>query len=174
MKEINDISREDWNRLKDHIKDKNCQSADCVVIGGAFSLRVSELCNLRPADLKENELHIHQSKGGRDRDLIVHNKEQLDALNHLKELAAGLNEHQRIFTVQSDSINKFYRENAKAVNIKDSEIFGLHQLRRMGATEMYHELRAAGSTDREASDAVSEMLGHGSNRADVERSYIKK
>lgn len=171
---INDISVDDWSRLKEHIEEKDCQSSRALVVAAAFGLRVSELTKICPADISDDSLHIHRSKGGRSRDLEVRTDEQREAIEMLKELSKDLDTLERVFTVKGSSINKFYRENASAVGIEDCEVYGVHQLRRLHATEYYHELKEDGYSELDACDAVSEWLGHGKNRSDIIKLYVNR
>lgn len=175
MKDINTITPAQYEELKERIEGKRGQSKDAILIAGAFGLRVSELTKLTPKDIEEEgKLHIHRSKGGRSRDLEVRTQEQAEAIERLKKLSEGKAELQRIFTIENDSINKFYRENAQAVGIEKAEQYGIHQLRRMCATSLYHELIGEGSTIKDAEDQVSQWLGHGKNRPDVIERYVDR
>lgn len=165
---------DDWSRLKEHIEEKDCQSSRALVVAAAFGLRVSELTKICPADISDDSLHIHRSKGGRSRDLEVRTDEQREAIEMLKELSKDLDTLERVFTVKGSSINKFYRENASAVGIEDCEVYGVHQLRRLHATEYYHELKEDGYSELDACDAVSEWLGHGKNRSDIIKLYVNR
>lgn len=169
------VVREQWNRLKSDISGTRGQSALAIEVAGAFGLRVNELTKLTPKDLEnEGYLHIHKSKGGRSRDLEIRTDEQRLVIQKLKIAAEDLEPLQKIITIQSDSINKFYREHAASVGIESSSIYGVHQLRRMVATELYHDLISRGLDEKDAENEVSHWLGHGDNRADVISRYVQK
>lgn len=153
---LNSLTSNQWESLKEQIQDKRGQSKDAILIAGAFGLRVSELTKLTAKDISvDGNLHIHQSKGGRDRDLEVRNDEQRAAIELIRSLSIGKAELQRIFTVENDSINKFYKEQAKAIGATKVNQYGIHQLRKMNATNYYHELRGNGLSEREAENKVS-------------------
>jgi len=172
---LNLLNKEQWKDLKEHISHSKSQSALAVEVAGAFGLRVTELTKITPKDLEtEGVLHIFKSKGGRSRDLEIHTEEQRVAVQKLKAVAEALEPLQKIISVQSDSINKFYKEHATAIGVEKVDAYGIHQLRRMVATDLYHDLISKGVEEKDAENQVSHWLGHGDNRADVIAHYVQK
>lgn len=174
-KNLNMLTQEQWQDLKADISGCRGQSAIAVELAGAFGLRVRELTKITPKDIEQDGiLHIHKSKGGRSRDLEVTTEEQRIVIDKLKELSEYHEPLQKIITVQPDSINKFYREHAEKIGVQDADVYGVHQLRRMYATELYHSLIGEGVEEQEAENKVSNWLGHGNNRPDVIERYVQK
>ena len=108
---------------------------------------------------------IRKDKGGRNRTICIENKEFVQLC---KELRSGKNPNDRLFSVKSDSVNKFIRRRCSALCIKTRDgqtKSGNHSIRKNVATNLYRKT-GSGST-------VSQFLGHGKCRPDIERAYIK-
>lgn len=112
------------------------------------------------------QVDIRKDKGGRNRTITIENNKEFVQL--CKELRSGKNPNDRLFSVKSDSVNKFIRRRCSALGIKtpDGQVkSGNHSIRKNVATNMY---KKTGSGSK-----VSVFLGHGKCRPDVERAYIK-
>lgn len=170
------MNRTDWNALEKRIEaGRECDSKYAVKLAEAFGLRVSEAVKITPADIKENTLHIHQSKGGRSRDIEVRTEHQRDVLKELQEYRE-VNDSERILKVKTDSVNAYLKNNLEALNITQysEHQTGVHAIRKMWATEQYEERRAAGMTHSEAWGRTVVELGHGHQREDLFRVYVPK
>lgn len=165
------MDRKDWEKVLEHGND--CQSKMALKMAEAFGLRVSEAVKIEPRDIKENVLHIHKSKGGRDRDISIRTEHQREVLKELEEYReVAMNEP--ILKVQADSVNKYLHSTLKRLQIKqyDEHDTGVHAIRKMYATERYDELREEGKSHVEAWGDVSEELGHSRNREDLFKVYV--
>lgn len=170
------MAREDFNKILDYAKDNSLTSKAVTAtwLAGEFGLRVSECCKLqaRDIDLNNNILHIVDSKGGRSRDLEI----QPHQADFLKSLIEDKNFNDRIINIKEDSVNKWLSriEEKLGMTQYDEAKTGIHSIRKMAATERYHENLERGMSEKEAERDVSKWLGHGENRQDVIKNYIYK
>ena len=166
------MDRSHYDKLMEH--GNECQSKMAIQVAEAFGLRVSELSKLTLGDIKEDVLHIHQSKGGRDRDIEIRTDHQREVLEAVQAYSKAEAYNDRLFTVQPDSINKYLHTTLTRLGINeyDEHNTGIHSVRKMYATERYDELREAGVSHKEAWGDVSEELGHGRDREDLFRVYV--
>lgn len=165
------MKREDFKKVMEHGND--CVSKMGLRLSEAFGLRVSEIVKIEPRDIKDTCLHIHQSKGGRDRDIEIRTDHQRAVLRDLLAFnQVAYNE--RIIEVKADSINKYLHNTLKRLQINeyDDHNTGVHSIRKMYATERYDELREAGKSHAEAWGDVSEELGHSRDREDLFSVYV--
>ena len=153
------------------------QSDSKVALGicAAFGLRADEVAHLRSRDIGTDSLTVEQGKGGRDRTIKAETAEQKQELHRLQTLATGKRGDEHLLHVRSGSINKTLSRAMERVGIdkyKEHKT-GVHAVRKMYATERYNSLRAQGYNHREAWGHVSETLGHGQDREDLFRVYVK-
>ncbi len=129
-----------------------------ISLGYACGLRVSEVTNLRVADLDIGELvvHIKGAKGKKDRISVLPEKLQ----NDLRNTIAGKNASDFVFTSNRDgkltttSLQKMFRKSLVKTKIKKSATF--HSLRHSFATHLLEN-----GTDVRY---VQELLGHSNIR----------
>lgn len=173
------MDKGDFDKLIAYAKDNNLTSKAIlgVELSGAFGLRVSEVCKLqvRDIDLEAMKLHIHQSKGGLSRDLIIKEEHK----DFLQKIIQGRDNIERLVPIKEDSVNKWIREILPKVNGIDATKYlkaktGVHSIRKMWATERYRELILHGLDEKDACNKVANELGHGDNRWDVVKNYIYK
>jgi len=108
---------------------------------------------------------IRKDKGSRNRTICIESKEFVQLC---KELRSGKNPNDRLFQVKSDSVNKFLRRRCEALGIRtpDGQVkSGNHSIRKNVATN-YSRTHGVGKT--------MEFLGHGKDRHDLEKVYIKE
>lgn len=153
------------------------QSDSKVALGicAAFGLRADEVAHLRCRDVGADFLTVEQGKGGRDRTIKAETAEQKQELQRLQTLATGKRGDEHLLHVRSGSINKTLSRAMERVGItryKDCKT-GVHAVRKMYATERYTALRAQGYNHKESWGQVSETLGHGRDREDLFRVYVK-
>lgn len=111
-------------------------------------------------------ISIRNDKGGRNRTVVIENNKEF--ANFCRELRSGKNPNDRLFNVKSDSVNKFIRRRASALGIKtpDGQVkSGNHSIRKNVATN-YSKSHGVGKT--------MQFLGHGKDRPDLEKVYIKE
>lgn len=129
-----------------------------ISLGYACGLRVSEVVNLRVADLDINELvvHIKGAKGKKDRISILPEKLQ----NDLRNIIAGKSNNNFIFAsnrggkLTTTSLQKMFRKSLANTNIRKPATF--HSLRHSFATHLLEN-----GTDVRY---VQELLGHSNIR----------
>lgn len=171
--EVRDIamSREDYTLILS--KDSISKAKIAIELSGRFGLRVSETCKMRPMDINFNtmQLHIHESKGGRSRDLPILPGD----VSFLKNIIEGKSVTDRIVNIKEDSVNKYLARTEKELGIrkeyKEADT-GIHCIRKMVAQERYDSYRAENMTRKGALNTVSHYLGHGDNRFATMEHYV--
>jgi site-specific recombinase XerD len=129
-----------------------------ISLGYACGLRVSEVINLRVADLDVDELvvHIKGAKGKKDRISVLAEKLQ----NDLQNIVAGKNNKDFVFAsnrggkLTTTSLQKMFRKSLAKANI--SKLATFHSLRHSFATHLLEN-----GTDVRY---VQELLGHSNIR----------
>lgn len=171
------MSREDYEAILGRARGMKSVSKAPIAIecAGRFGMRVSETCKLQPRDIdfSKMKLHIHESKGGRSRDIPIN---QADAA-FLKRYSEGKSPDKPIVSIKEDSVNKYLVRAEEDLGIREkykAADTGIHSIRKMRAQELYDEYRTKGFGQKEALEFVSEYLGHGKNRKDVMKAYILK
>lgn len=146
------------------------QCIDVVKFNSVVGCRINTCDKIKVQDvsIKNNDvfISIRNDKGGRFRTVVIENNKEF--ANFCRELRSGKNPNDRLFNVKSDSVNKFIRRRCSALGIKtpDGQVkSGNHSIRKNVATNLYRKT-GSGST-------VSQFLGHGKCRPDIERAYIK-
>lgn len=150
-------------------------------IARAMGLRVREITNLRKEDFKFNNkvelqsVHIHRSKGGRNRDiqasnLSVEQREVVETVyNHFKDKTSS---HDRFFINKADSYSTaFSRARDSVTKCDEYTHCGIHSMRKEFAKDFYSRETEAGRRDLEIRRELTEMLGH--NRLEVLETYLK-
>jgi integrase/recombinase XerD len=129
-----------------------------ISLGYACGLRVSEVVNIRVADLNIDELviHIKEAKGKKDRISVLPEKLQ----NDLRNIIAGKNAGDLVFdsnrggTLTTTSLQKMFRKSLTKAEINKPATF--HSLRHSFATHLLEN-----GTDVRY---VQELLGHSNIR----------
>lgn len=174
---IRDIafSREDLDLILRKAEEMNSTSQAKIAIECAarFALRVSETCHIRLSDIDEQkmQLHIHESKGGRSRDIEI----SKDDLAFLKKAFEGKSENERLISIKEDSVNRWLSRMEEKCGIREkyrNTKSGVHAIRKMKAQELYDEYRQAGYSKEEALAKTSVYLGHGENRKKLMEQYV--
>lgn len=171
------MDKEILERFITYRKEKGCTSPALLglEIAAAFGLRVSEVCTLKGKDinLRFSNLHIHQSKGKRSRDLPINTPKKIILCEYIK---ANFKEEDRIVNVREDSVNQYLRRGLLAMNIKRfaKAKTGVHAIRKMVATQEYNRLLEKGLNNFQAETKVSQSLGHNKKRTEITNAYIQK
>lgn len=145
------------------------QCIDVVRFNSVVGCRINTCDKIKVQDvsIRNNDvfISIRNDKGGRNRTVVIENNKEF--ANFCRELRSGKNPNDRLFSVKSDSVNKFIRRRASALGIQrdGKTLSGNHSIRKNVATNLYRKT-GSGST-------VSQFLGHGKCRPDIERAYIK-
>lgn len=155
---------------------RDCFSKDGYLLARFFGLRSASICKLQVQDvsLENRTLHIHNDKGGRNRDLRIPE----EAIPYLKKMIEGKsNPTDRLVPLRPDSICAYLNRICKSLNTNgefDKILKGrtsIHCLRKYVATSMYKELVKT-HPKKEAENLVCKFLGHGENRKDIIGRYI--
>ena len=161
--------------LSNYTINKKSKAGSYIVLdlAGRFALRVSECCAIRVKDIRLDVgiLHVHGAKGGRDRDLPIQNNDY----ERLEKYYVGLHPEKKIVCVYEDSVNAFLRRACEYLGLdqyKECKT-GVHAIRKMRAQEIYDTHREEGHSKEDTISYVNTYLGHGANRTDVTRAYIK-
>jgi len=139
-----------------------------------LGLRVSEITNLRMMDFRFKggqlqSIHIHESKGGRNRDLDaqksltngqVAKAEQI--YNYFKE--AGRKANDRLFTNKADSYTTAFGRYREKVAPGQYTHCSVHSMRKEFARDYYDRRLGAGITEKAAREELMGILGHGKER----------
>lgn len=171
------MQRDILDKVIEYKKEKGCNSQGllAIEISAAFGLRVSEVCSLKGKDinLQFSNLHVHESKGKRSRDLPINSPKKRELCEYIKN---NFNDEERVIKMREDSVNQFLRRSLISMNIRRFQIArsGIHAIRKMVATEEYQELRFAGMSEYEAETKVSQSLGHNKRRTDITNAYIQR
>lgn len=176
----------DDNKLRDIAMDKShldayfkfCEATNskslaplAIEMASRFGLRVAETCKIMPMDLRGETLHIHESKGGRSRDILISKEDAA----WLKSVFESHEKDKRFITIKEDSVNKHLARVFEKLGIEDykNAKTGVHSIRKMVAQEYYDKCRETMSND-EALKKTSVFLGHGEDRKNLMASYVLK
>ena len=164
----------DYNKLYNYASN-NCRSDNCakaLQLSYHAGLRVSEISKLQQRDIKINSngtatVHIANSKGARDRDIHITNKDSVQALTQIRDSVQ--NPYDRIVPIQSESINKAINRTMDRCNMQEYKEHktSVHSMRKAFAQREYDRYKSEGLEPKQAWDRVSEQLGHGKNRDDL-------
>lgn len=170
----------DYNKLNNYATN-NCRSDNCakaIQLGYHAGLRVSEISKLQQRDIKINSdssatVHIANSKGARDRDIHITNKDSVQALTQIRD--SVVNPYDRVVPIQSESINRAINRAMDRCNMQEYKAHktSVHSLRKSFAQREYDRYKDEGLEPKQAWDRVSEELGHGKNRDDLYKAYIE-
>lgn len=168
------MSREDLEKILDFGRQKGSRSQAPIAIemAGRFGMRVTETTKFQPRDVKwdTQELHIHESKGRKNRDITI----SKDDMIFLQKITDGKNATERIVQIEEDSVNRYLQRIQEKLNIrqkyKDAKS-GVHSIRKMRAQEIFDMYRYKYGI-RQALDETSKYLGHGKDRMAVLKEYV--
>lgn len=170
----------DYNKLKTHMEN-NCRSDNALKslqLGYHAGLRVSEIAKLQQRDIKINSdgsatVHIANSKGARNRDVHITNKDSVQVLTNIRNSVENATD--RIVPIQHESINTAINRAMTKCNMQEYKLHdtSVHSLRKAFAQREYDKYKEEGLEPKQAWDRVSEELGHGKNRDDLYKAYIE-
>lgn len=169
------MSLNDYNGIlvRAYAMDSKSYAVIAIEFTGRFGMRVSEICKLQPRDINFNNLilHIHESKGGRSRDIKISPEDG----DYIKKIIENRPIDKSIVDIKEDSVNKYLSRAENALGIRDhykDADTGIHSIRKMVAQQRYDNHRSEGSSKKESLNLVSEYLGHGKNRIETMSQYI--
>lgn len=183
---LRDISMpaKDYNRLMASISKSKSHGVTAIMISAKMGLRVSECTKLqkRDVDLENNKLKIIDSKGKHSRTLSI---KPIDK-PFFEGLVAKLeNPTDRIVPIAPDSVNKFLRRSLVNLGIADKypdsadfkkygdSSTGIHCIRKMAAQEFFNNCRENGLDTKQSLSETSVFLGHGKDRFELMKIYVK-
>jgi integrase len=144
-----------------------------------LGLRVREITNLRKKDFnftKKGELekvHIHKSKGGRQRDINASNlsveqrKAVEDTYEYFKDKTRS---NDRFFTNKTQAYEKAFTR-ARDFISKSYTHCGVHSLRKEFAKDFFKREISKKRDVKEVKKELAQLLGH--NRAEIVEHYLK-
>jgi integrase len=165
------MSREDFSRLQNHFSNSRSAAKQAIELTEKIGLRVSECTKLQGRDiiLQKNIVHVDRSKGGKNRDVPIREKDR----EYFRELKERTPELERVCPVHSGSINRAIDRAFKTLDLRDKyRDTSIHCIRKMYAQEEYDRCRERGMDIKESLDSVSYLLGHGENRDALVREYV--
>lgn len=169
------MTRDEFNRVVDSMKNSTSSAKVGIEISGRFGLRVSEVIKLqgRDIDVERGIISIVDSKGGRSREITIREEDKV----FCREIKEGLGERERVVPLRADSVNRFLSRKLDECGLKEkynSAKTGIHSIRKMVAQEVYDRCRAEGLSIKESLDKTSNYLGHGKNRDELMKDYVLK
>lgn len=167
------LTKEDFKKLEAGFSTSKSAAKDAIQLSAKLGLRVSETVKIQGRDINLNKgtVHVHDGKGGRDRDVPIRAEDK----SYFAELKARTSDYQRVCNVRHESIDTAVRRCMKRVGIADKyKDTTLHAIRKMYAQESYDRFREEGMESREALGKVSELLGHGEDRMSLIKEYVLK
>ena len=167
------MSRKDFNRLLSCVQGSKSLAVNAVILASIFGLRVSECVNIQGRDIQVDKgmLHIHESKGGRSRDLVIPNEYR----QYMESLKSSVKDTERVIPIKEDSVNKFLSRQLEALGLGQyrEHNTGIHSIRKMVAQEFFDNCRREGQTIQQSLNITSHMLGHGSGRNELMKHYVQ-
>lgn len=174
------MERKDLELLKKSFENSKSQALIGLRLAESLGLRALEVVNFRASYINlENKLVILPrgteagTKGGRGRTINIQDK-YLPFFELINKCYGDKNI--RIITINEDSYNQAIRRKLKSLDLDEKyKDTTNHSIRKLWATELYNELLEKGYPDSiKTFDIVSNQLGHGENRNDLYKVYIKK
>lgn len=148
-------------------------------IARALGLRVTEITNLRKEDFKFNKngqlekVHIHRSKGGRNRNIEASKltQKQIQVVNKVYNyFAPKTGPHDRFFINKAQSYEKAFKRARDSIS-SGSTHCGIHSMRKEFAKDFYNRELEKGKEEKQIKKELTELLGH--NRLEILNSYLK-
>lgn len=165
------LSKDDFKKLENAFSSSKSSGKEAIQLASKLGLRVSEIVKLKgkDIDLKNNIVHVHDGKGGRNRDVPIRPEDKA----YFANLRSKTGSNERICPVRSGSVNAAIRRCMKRIGISDKyEKTNVHAIRKMYAQESYDRFRKGGLESKEALSKVSVLLGHGSDRISLMKEYV--
>lgn len=149
--------------------------------------RLDEAATLRRGDLEKalriGQLHLHNTKGGRERDIPL----SPAARNVISKAIQGVRSGEYVYVPKDVAVHEWkarvqnfildsrddIQDSDRGAHDKEERVRGeisYHGLRHFYARETYQELRQSGLSDRESRAILSKRLGHG--RVEVTYIYV--
>ena len=162
------MTRADFNKLKESVKPTS-NTWKALTIQEATGARSEGVCNLKGSDITINgdKCTVHlKEKGGRERNVDVIRKDQIDALRALKSQSKDgyIVNHRGDKLKKPESLQKAYNRAISKLQLsKDYKGATTHSVRKLWSNERYREYRKD-HTKLETVQYINEQLGHGAER----------
>lgn len=173
-KSIRDIafSKEQVEKIKSVLDTKrDTASKRALMVFMNYGLRASEYTNIRVKDINLNsmKLHIHKSKGGRNRDIDI----KPESVAQIKTLIEGKQPYDKLFNIKSTSLSAYLSRICKKLGYNEfiEAKSSIHALRKYAAREFYKE-QLNKYNKKVALENTMNFLGHGKERSDLKRTYL--
>lgn len=169
------MSREDFEKILEYGRQSGtCSQAPIAIeLAGRFGMRDGETVKFQPRDINYDilKIHIHESKGGRSRDITFTKKD----IAFLKTITEGIDKSEKVIKIKEDSINRYLQRTEEKLGIrqryKDAKS-GLHSIRKLRAQEVFDKCREKNMNIRDSLDFTAEYLGHGKQRDQCIKEYV--
>ena len=173
-KSIRDVafSKEQVEKIKSVLESKrDSASKRALMVFMPYGLRASEYTNIRVKDINLNtmKLHIHKSKGGRNRDIDI----KPESVAQIKTLIEGKQPSDKLFNIKSTSLSAYLSRICKKLGYNEfiEAKSSIHALRKYAAREFYKE-QLNKYNKKVALENTMNFLGHGKERSDLKRTYL--
>ena len=152
--------------LLQHSYRKGTTGYNALLLAEIGGLRASEITKLKCSDIgitnKVGIIHIVDSKGKRNRDILINNENDIKKLTDMISLCSSGNE--RFVKCNTKSLHTNISRHMKQIGIRDKySNQNFHSIRKMWSQKIYDEYRQ-NHTKAETKSYVSQQLGHGANR----------
>lgn len=156
---------------------RNSQSVEVIKLQEKIGVRVEELVSIKSNHIKvlengKTEIFLANCKGGKDQTKTVNTVD----IKFLLDLKENKKDNEKIFTIQSDSVNAWLRTTQTKLGFKEQygRTFSNHDIRRLIINEKFSSLITEGYTKSEAIAICSKELNHITPRDEmIKKSYIK-
>lgn len=165
------MTKQDFKKLQNGFTNSKSSAKQAIELTSKLGLRVSETVKLQGRDIniQNGTVHVHDGKGGRDRDVSIRPQDK----EYFANLKAEYGEYQRICPVQPNSINRAINRCMESVGIANVyQDTSIHSIRKMYAQEQFNTYREQGMSINQALGAVSADLGHSENRLELMKEYV--
>lgn len=152
-------------------KRRDCDSKKAILTFELYGMRASEIVNLRKKDFDFDKMtiHIHKSKGGRNRDIAI----RPEHVKTIKALTKNKLPKDKLFNVKASSISSYLSNICKKLGYNEfiEAKSSIHALRKYAAREFYKE-QLKKYNKKVALENTMNFLGHGKERSDLKRTYL--
>jgi len=146
-----------------------------IQLAAEFGLRVAEVTKLqlRDIDFENGKLHIHESKGGKSRNISIDDAQKVWLKDEIKERGI-VDKNARLCPIKDKSVCNLLSKCLKKAGYPEyaEAKTSIHSLRKMRAQELYEdkipEHQSQGNSyknaEKKARGDTNEFLGHGRGR----------
>lgn len=179
------MERNDFDRLKESMKDCKSFARDCIEITSRIGLRIDENSCLKREhiNLENKTIYVapEGAKNGRSRTIPIQDKD----IPYFKNLLERYPGDSYFTTVKTDSLNTCIRRYMKKTICEDGKTLHSklprstdHAIRKLFATTEMQKLRGLEPLENKREEMkcwgkVCDILGHSENRTNLYKTYVK-